>query len=203
MARLFQGRKIVLIPKNEGLKFCGPSTLNQFEILKVDFTMRKNNHQMIIKILIKRLLGQHLLATFFPTICIMIISCMTLVIDMAHFEASIMVALTAMLVMHTLYQSTADVLPTTGYIKLIDIWLIFGLVLPFVVFTSLIMIRVIPNLRMVEKKLNSPKIQAMVQNTLMVGLMVITAMFIIFYFIFAFNQYWGETGGLQKSGCTK
>ena len=46
-----------------------------------------------------------------------------------------MVALTAMLVMYTLFQSISASMPSTAYLKLLDIWLIFGLVMPFVVFT--------------------------------------------------------------------
>ena len=39
-----------------------------------------------------------------------------------------------MLVMYTLYQSIAASLPQTAYLKMIDIWLLFGLMAPFVVF---------------------------------------------------------------------
>jgi hypothetical protein len=45
-----------------------------------------------------------------------------------------MVSLTSMLVMYTLYQSVAGSLPQTAYLKMIDIWLLFGLIMPFVVF---------------------------------------------------------------------
>ena len=48
-----------------------------------------------------------------------------------------MVALTAMLVMYTLFQSVALTLPTTAYLKLLDYWLIFGLIMPFFVFSAL------------------------------------------------------------------
>ena len=36
--------------------------------------------------------------------------------------------------MYTLYMAVSNKLPPTSYIKLIDIWLIFGLTLPFSVF---------------------------------------------------------------------
>ena len=51
-----------------------------------------------------------------------------------HFETTITVSLTTMLVMYTLYQSILDTLPQTSYLKLIDIWLIACLTLPFLVF---------------------------------------------------------------------
>ena len=49
---------------------------------------------------------------------------MTLFIDASHFEATIMVALTSMLVMYTLYQSISATLPQTAYLKMIDYWLL-------------------------------------------------------------------------------
>ena len=74
--------------------------------------------------------------TFMPTICILFMALVTLFIDQSHFEAIIMVALTAMLVMYTLFQSVAISLPTTAYLKLLDYWLIFGLIMPFFVFSA-------------------------------------------------------------------
>jgi len=44
------------------------------------------------------------------------------------------VALTTLLVMYTLFQSISNTLPQTAYLKLIDYWLIFSLVLPLVIF---------------------------------------------------------------------
>ena len=59
---------------------------------------------------------------------------MTLYIDESHFEATIMVSLTAMLVMYTLFQSVSQDMPSTAQMKFLYIWLIFCLVLPFVIF---------------------------------------------------------------------
>ena len=42
-----------------------------------------------------------------------------------------MVALTTMLVLYTLYQSISEYLPHTSYLKMIDIWFIFCMVIPF------------------------------------------------------------------------
>ena len=58
----------------------------------------------------------------------------TLFIDQSHFDAIITVALTIMLVMYTLFQSIAASMPSTAYLKLLDRWLIFGMLLPFIVF---------------------------------------------------------------------
>jgi hypothetical protein len=42
--------------------------------------------------------------------------------------------LTIMLVMYTMYQSISQMLPATAYLKFIDIWLMFCLLVPFFVF---------------------------------------------------------------------
>ena len=68
---------------------------------------------------------------------------MTLFIDVSHFEATIMVALTSMLVMYTLYQSISATLPKTAYLKMIDYWLLGGLIIPFIVFNVLIVIDIL------------------------------------------------------------
>ena len=51
-----------------------------------------------------------------------------------HYGATIMVHLTTMLVMFTLYQSVSDNMPKTANLKLIDIWLLYGIIVPFVTF---------------------------------------------------------------------
>ena len=53
-------------------------------------------------------------------------------------------AITSMLVMYTLNQSVSSKLPATAYMKLIDIWLLFGLLLPFVIIILLILMEHLP-----------------------------------------------------------
>ena len=49
-------------------------------------------------------------------------------------DISMGLSLTIMLVVYTMYQSVTQTLPTTAYIKFIDAFLIFGLLVPFSVF---------------------------------------------------------------------
>ena len=48
-----------------------------------------------------------------------------------HFDAVVAVNLTAMLVMATLYQTVNNDLPATSSLKMIDIWMLFALAIPF------------------------------------------------------------------------
>ena len=113
----------------------GISKLDQFIITEVKIESLKNNNMVRCSIHFKRIPWYHIATTYMPTICILFMALLTLFIDQSHFEATIMVALTAMLVMYTLFQSISASMPSTAYLKLLDIWLIFGLVMPFVVFT--------------------------------------------------------------------
>ena len=83
--------------------------------------------------------GYHVVSIIFPTFVLMVMAELALFIDKSHFEATIMVALTIMLVLYTLYQSVSQGLPKTPYLTLIDVWLLFGLILPFFIFTILIL----------------------------------------------------------------
>ena len=47
------------------------------------------------------------------------------------FEAVVTVNLTALLVLTTLFISVSGTLPTTSYVKLVDVWLIFAQLVPF------------------------------------------------------------------------
>ena len=63
----------------------------------------------------------------------------TLFIDETHFEALIMVALTSNLVTYTLYNAIQDALPDDSSLKLIDMWLLHGLLMPMIVFLFLVL----------------------------------------------------------------
>ena len=49
-----------------------------------------------------------------------------------------------MYTLYTLYMAVSNKLPPTSYIKLLDIWLIFGLTLPFTVFFLHVLIEHFP-----------------------------------------------------------
>ena len=130
----FDKRYVKLVPSLTGNK--GPKNLDQFVVTSVKLDANDNSSLIQCIIHMKRVSLYFIATTFMPTICIMFIALITLFIDQSHFEANIMVALTAMLVMYTLFQSIAVNLPTTAYLKLLDYWLIFGLIMPFFVFTA-------------------------------------------------------------------
>ena len=94
-----------------------------------------------VKIILCRKLSYHIVNTYLPTFVLMMIAGITLFIDFSHFEVSIMIALTSMLVTYTLYQSISTHLPPTSYMKMIDIWLFGGLIFPFFIIAILVIMK--------------------------------------------------------------
>ena len=113
----------------------GISQLSQFVITDIDIQGFNNDSMVKCLISMHRMPFYHIATTYMPTLCILFMTLITLFIDKSHFEATIMVALTNMLVMYFLYNNVAISMPSTAYLKLLDFWLIFGLVIPFLVFT--------------------------------------------------------------------
>ena len=64
--------------------------------------------------------------------------------DKEHFKVAIPLAITAMLVMYTLNNSVASQLPKTSQIKFIDVWIIFGLFIHFLILILLVLIEHLP-----------------------------------------------------------
>ena len=100
--------------------------------------------EVIISIPLSRQYQYHLSATFCPTLFLLIIACLTLFINPAHFEATVALSLTTMLVMQTLQANISSELPKTPYMKIIDIWLTFGMAVPFAVFLVLVLVEALP-----------------------------------------------------------
>ena len=116
----------------------------------------------------------------------------TLFVDKSHFEAKIMVALTGMLVMHTLFSSIAASMPATAYLTLLDYWLIFGLIMPFLVFVVLVIWELmafkLPDVDTSGGMYGSGK-EIVPMNCCKYFLPILTLVFVIIYMIFVLVVY--------------
>ena len=187
------------------VNYTGKSKLVQFQVLNVSQGINDLN-TIKFNILLQRMYFYHLAATYLPTSCLLLIAIITLYIDESHFEATIMVSLTSMLVMYTLYQSIAVTLPQTAYLKMIDVWLLFGLMMPFVIFLLEVFFELLKEkLKDYEKdhvkilkpglafsaripRLNSQKIPMLKKST-QICIPVITVAFMIIYWLIALLHY--------------
>ena len=72
-----------------------------------------------------------ILTVYIPTVLLIVISHITNYFKDFFFEAVVTVNLTVMLVLATMFISVSGDLPKTSYIKMVDVWLIFNLMVPF------------------------------------------------------------------------
>ena len=96
-----------------------------------DLKLEKSKDQVHMVISLKRKIQTEMLTTYLPTLLLLAISYATIYFKPAYFEASLTVNLTIMLVMTTIFTSKIEELPPTSDTKMIDIWLIFCLLVPF------------------------------------------------------------------------
>ena len=103
--------------------------LTMFTIQNLNLVKKKQ--LVIMTIVLKRKVATELLTTYLPTILLLLITFVTIFFDKDLFGDVIAVNLTIMLVMTTIFTSKIEELPPTSDMKMIDVWLIFCLVVPF------------------------------------------------------------------------
>jgi hypothetical protein len=82
----------------------------------------------------RRIINYHLANTYLPTMSLLAIAELTLFFGESKQDIGVSLSLTILLVMYTFYQSISNSIPKTAYLKLMDYWLIFCLLVPFLVF---------------------------------------------------------------------
>ena len=87
--------------------------------------------KVVMTIVMKRKITSEMMTTYFPSLLLTAITFATTFFKPIFFEAALSVNLTTMLVMTTIFISKMESLPQTSYIKMIDIWLLFNLIIPF------------------------------------------------------------------------
>ena len=105
--------------------------LTMFIITDLTLTKKETKNMVFMAIKLKRKVATELLTTYLPTILLLLITYTTIFFDKELFGDNIAVNLTIMLVMTTIFTSKIEELPPTSDMKMIDIWLIFCLVVPF------------------------------------------------------------------------
>ena len=170
--------------------------LAQYELLDIENRTWEAKTRVSIIVKLRRIPTYHMTATYIPTLCLIIITELALFIDVSHFEATIMLTLTTMLVMYTLYQSLSENLPQTAYLKMIDIWLFSGLILPFIIICILIALdslvldekKQVTSLRNNSKRWSSKAIKKAMQ----ICIPTLTIILCLLYLIVALYNYYNQ-----------
>ena len=105
--------------------------LTMFTMTNLTLVNEENNNRVYMAVKLKRKVATELLTTYLPTILLLLITFTTIFFDKDLFGEVIAVNLTIMLVMTTIFTSKIAELPPTSDMKMLDIWLIFCLFVPF------------------------------------------------------------------------
>ena len=116
------------------MQYLGPIDLTQYFVKNTtsSYTQVEGNATAIeVQVIFGRRILGTILTTYLPTILLCIVSFSTNYFKAFFFEAIVTVNLTALLVLTTLFISVSNGLPKTSYIKMMEVWLIFNLFIPF------------------------------------------------------------------------
>ena len=117
--------------ESQDLQFVNELALPQFKVISSQLLSKHNNSVAEVEIKLKRIFSSHITNTYMPTCTLLILAQATLHFDEARLELAIGLLLTVLLVMYTLYQGICISLTPTAYLKMIDYWLFFCLLMPF------------------------------------------------------------------------
>ncbi len=116
------------------LNYKGPIDLTQYFVQEtsIEKIMTSSETEAIrVNITFSRRILSTILTMYFPTFLLCVVCFSTNYFKPFFFEAVVTVNLTSLLVLTTLFVSISNSLPTTSYIKMVDIWLLFCLFIPF------------------------------------------------------------------------
>ena len=98
---------VELVPA--GINYTGPYQLNQFEVL--NFSATSFTTSASFKIKLRRLYSYQMISLYIPSASLLFASLLTNYVSGSHYEVNIMVHITIMLVMYTLFQASSASLP--------------------------------------------------------------------------------------------
>ena len=107
------------------------------QYLITNWTLTYNNASTVadgiqMTLVLKRRILNAILTVYLPTLLVLTIVYATNFFQAFFFEAIVTVNLTSLLVLTTLFISVSSSLPQTAYVKMVDVWLIFAQVLPWI-----------------------------------------------------------------------
>ncbi len=126
------GNFVRLVSKK--LQYLGPIDLTLYFVKQTDIynvIIYPNIEAVRVEIIFQRRILSTILTTYLPSLLICLVSFSTTYFKPFFFEAMVTVNLTSLLVLCTLFISVSASLPETARIKMIDVWLLFCLSVPF------------------------------------------------------------------------
>ncbi|XP_037779377.1 glutamate-gated chloride channel-like [Penaeus monodon] len=115
--------------------YSGPENLIEYTIGRVHMAASQENEFATLRVDVRfyRRFVYYLLTLYIPSALLMIIAYASLFFNPLDFNSRIVVALTALLVLSSLFTQTSNSLPKTSYFKMVDVWFFFSIVIIFLV----------------------------------------------------------------------
>ncbi|CAL4103971.1 unnamed protein product, partial [Meganyctiphanes norvegica] len=88
---------------------------------------------------------------YLPSFLLIVISYSTFYFNLNDFQDRVMVSITGLLVLTGLFTQTSSSVPKTAYLKLIDIWYMFCIIMDFVMVICIVIINAIHGSEFVHK----------------------------------------------------
>ncbi|KAK4308293.1 hypothetical protein Pmani_020006 [Petrolisthes manimaculis] len=147
---------------NSSVVYLGGTVLNEYKIGTLQVFLEKDYEpgEARIRVPMTRLFGNSILTIYIPSLILTIISYLTFFFRTSIFDVRVMVALTSLLVLATLFAQASSSLPKTSYFKMVDIWLLFCVGITFLV----IIFHVLIDNRFVTEMSNNTKGQQQQQQ---------------------------------------
>ena len=117
------------LPKNLNNLRVGEKDLKMFTIKNL--TLSKSGNLVKMEITLKRNMSKELLTTFLPMVLLLLVTFTSIFFDKSMFGDALAINLTIMLVMTTIFTSKIEELHPSSDTKMIDIWMIGCLLVPF------------------------------------------------------------------------
>ena len=125
--------KVRLLPSKSIVKYDNDMPLfDTISMVLVYANDTDHGQGLMMKAKMKRKITSEMMTTYLPSTLLLMITFATTFFKPYFFEAALTVNLTTMLVMTTIFISKMEGLPSTAYMKMIDLWLILCQLVPFV-----------------------------------------------------------------------
>ena len=124
-------KSVTLLPLNVTVK----QSLDMVLFTITHYVLRNASYPgegICMTIKMKRKIMSEMMTTYFPSLLLMMITFATTFFKPFFFEAALSVNLTTMLMMTNISIGKMQTLPTVAYIRMIDVWLVFCQLVPFV-----------------------------------------------------------------------
>ncbi|KAK4291768.1 hypothetical protein Pmani_035423 [Petrolisthes manimaculis] len=147
---------VAIMTPGTSVEYLGTRNLREYELRSVEMVQQdwKNHSGQEIRFRLENLSGFYVSSTYVPTFLMVIICYCTLFFEIEDFQDRIMVSLTALLVLATLFTQITETTPTTSYLKLLDAWFVACILVNF----SIVILLVVINCHRIREK-EAPDVQ--------------------------------------------